>query len=207
MVGFEPTCDQLPFLVCIRHRGYIRMLVGIVGLEPMVFWISVRCFNQLSYIPIWQRWKDSNLRPVVLETTALANWATPMYVLPFYHPPIARLGCTTPRTAIISEHVTLSLTLVLFSLLCWNSKNRTYIKWLTAIRSNHWTISQVRAISLASNCQKEGLTTVLQFYENMKNKVDQLGLEPRTPACKAGVIVILTKSPFSIVERTRTFNI
>lgn len=25
MAGVEPTCDQLPFLVCIRHRGYIRI--------------------------------------------------------------------------------------------------------------------------------------------------------------------------------------
>ena len=51
-------------------------------------------------------------------------------------PPVARLSYTTLRTEIISERVTLSLTLVLSSLLCWDSKNRTYIKWLTAIRSN-----------------------------------------------------------------------
>lgn len=36
----------------------------------------------------------------------------------------------------------------------------------------------------------------------MKNDVDQLRLELRTPACKAGVIANLTKSPYSRVDGT-----
>ena len=79
--------------------------------------------------------------------------------------------------------------------------------WLTA--SSLYLLSFIPkwAVSLASNCQKEGLTTVLQFYENMKNKVDQLGLEPRIPACKAGVIANLTKGPFSRERETRTLDL
>lgn len=38
----------------------------------------------------------------------------------------------------------------------------------------------------------------------MKNNVDQLGLEPRIPACKAGVIANLTKSPYSRERENRT---
>lgn len=81
--GLEPPCDQLPFLDCIRVRGYASILgvrwdlnpchkepqssalpdwatntVGITGFEPITSWISVKYSNQLSYIPLCG--KDKN---------------------------------------------------------------------------------------------------------------------------------------------------
>ena len=40
--GLEPPCDQLPFLDCIRVRGYASMLGCLMGVEPTQFGATIQ---------------------------------------------------------------------------------------------------------------------------------------------------------------------
>ena len=41
-VGFEPTCNQLPFLQGISLRGYIS-IADARGIEPITYWLTANC--------------------------------------------------------------------------------------------------------------------------------------------------------------------
>ena len=47
--GLEPPCDQLPFLDCIRVRGYASMLGCLMGVEPTLLGATIQGSDQLSY--------------------------------------------------------------------------------------------------------------------------------------------------------------
>ena len=40
--GIEPTCYQLPFLLCIRQRGYTSILGCLMGVEPTQFGATIQ---------------------------------------------------------------------------------------------------------------------------------------------------------------------
>ena len=42
-VGFEPTCNQLPFLRCIRLRGYVPVFIQ----RTLLFQITLQIYNQI----------------------------------------------------------------------------------------------------------------------------------------------------------------